>query len=272
MQSARRQLLALALVVLAAPLRAQDESRPVDIHAYGDWTYGRTNHNVFLAGSPDGDYERLSMALNLSKRIDDKLSIHSQGFVDSHGETEASLDYAFVEYKLDDLLSFRIGQVKHPFGIYTEIFDVGTLRPFIDLPQALLLAAPDERVYLVLVIDDESDARVILKRAFEDLGCTVVTAASVDEGLALARTVSPQMITIDLMMPHKNGWEALKELQSDPLLRHIPLVVVSAVASENRAHLFGALDSLEKPVTREGLARVIARSASALNHPTRRTA
>ena len=137
---------------------------------------------------------------------------------------------------------------------------------------ALLLGSTDERVYLVLVIDDESDARVILKRAFEDLGCAVVTAASVDEGLALARTVSPQMITIDLMMPHKNGWEALKELQSDPLLRHIPLVVVSAVASENRAHLFGALDSLEKPVTREGLARVIARSASALNHPTRRTA
>jgi hypothetical protein len=126
----------LALVVLAAPLRAQDESRPVDIHAYGDWTYGRTNHNVFLAGSPEGDYERLSMALNLSKRIDEKLSIHSQGFVDSHGDTEVSLDYAFAEYKLSDLLSLRIGQVKHPFGIYTEVFDVGTLRPFIDLPQA----------------------------------------------------------------------------------------------------------------------------------------
>ena len=137
MQSARRPLLALALVVLAAPLRAQDESRPVDIHAYGDWTYGRTSQKVFLAGSPAGDYERLSMALNLSKKIDDKLSIHSQGFVDSHGETEVGLDYAFAEYKLNDLLSFRIGQVKHPFGIYTEVFDVGTLRPFIDLPQAL---------------------------------------------------------------------------------------------------------------------------------------
>jgi CheY-like chemotaxis protein len=130
----------------------------------------------------------------------------------------------------------------------------------------------DESAFLVLVIDDESDARVILRRAFEDLGCSVVTAASVDEGLALARTVSPGMITIDLMMPHKNGWDALRELQSDPLLRDIPVVVVSAVASENRAQLFGALDSLDKPVTREGLSRVIGRNRAALGDSRRRMA
>jgi signal transduction histidine kinase/CheY-like chemotaxis protein len=135
-----------------------------------------------------------------------------------------------------------------------------------------LIHAPDDSIFLVLVIDDESDARVILKRAFEDLGCAVVTAASVDEGLALARSVSPQMITIDLMMPHKSGWDALRELQLDPILRDIPVVVVSAVASENRAQLFGALDSLEKPVTREGLARLIARNTSVQDDPRRRIA
>ncbi len=131
---------------------------------------------------------------------------------------------------------------------------------------------PDEGSFLVLVIDDESDARVILKRAFEDLGCSVVTAASVDEGLALARSVSPKMITVDLMMPRKNGWDALRALQSDPLLRDIPVVVVSAVASENRAQLIGALDYLDKPVTREELARVIRRNRLVLESPTRRSA
>jgi CheY-like chemotaxis protein len=123
--------------------------------------------------------------------------------------------------------------------------------------------ADDEGSLLVLVIDDASDARIILKRAFEDLGCSVVTAASVDEGLALARKVSPGMITIDLMMPRKNGWDALLELQADPLLRDIPVVVVSAVASENRAQLYGALAYLDKPVTREELARVVARNRAA---------
>jgi CheY-like chemotaxis protein len=126
-----------------------------------------------------------------------------------------------------------------------------------------LNGARDDGRLLVLVIDDASDARVILRQAFEDLGCAVITAASVDEGLALARTASPGMITIDLMMPRKNGWDALQELQADPVLRDIPVVVVSAVASENRAHLFGALDYLDKPVTREDLARVIGRKAAA---------
>ncbi len=122
--------------------------------------------------------------------------------------------------------------------------------------------AREERGFLVLVIDDDADARVILKRAFEDLGCSVVTAAGVDEGLALARTVCPGMITIDLMMPRKSGWDALRELQADPQLRTIPVVVVSAVASENRALLSGALDYLDKPVAREELARVVGRSAA----------
>ncbi|MEP7000198.1 MAG: PAS domain S-box protein [bacterium] len=134
-----------------------------------------------------------------------------------------------------------------------------------------LSARADGRL-LVLVIDDESDARVILRRSFEDLGCCVVTAATAEEGMALARTVSPGMITIDLMMPRRSGWEALRELQLDPVLRSIPVVVVSAVASENRMHLFGALDYLDKPVTREQLARVIGRHKTTHPETWRRTA
>jgi signal transduction histidine kinase/ActR/RegA family two-component response regulator len=136
---------------------------------------------------------------------------------------------------------------------------------------AARLVARDSGEFVVLVIDDEFDARVILKRGFEDLGCAVITAASVDEGLALARTVCPGMITIDLMMPRKSGWDALRELQADEALRDIPVVVVSAVANENRMQLFGALDYLDKPVTREGLARII-RTRAGLLDPARRIA
>ncbi|MEO8337028.1 MAG: ATP-binding protein [bacterium] len=124
----------------------------------------------------------------------------------------------------------------------------------------LLDSTAAEAPYLVLVIDDEDDARIILRRYFEDLGCAVATAASVDEGLALARSVSPSLITMDLLMPRKNGWDALRELEADPELHDIPIVVVSAVAGENRTHLFGALEYLDKPVTREDLARVVRRS------------
>lgn len=138
MRPARRHLLALALpLILAAPLHAQGAPDAVEVHGFGGWTYGRTDRNYFLAGHPEGDFRHVFLALNLSRRIDDKLSIQTQGEIhETHEATEVELDYAFADYRLGDQLSLRIGQVKHPFGIYTEVFDVGTLRPFIALPQA----------------------------------------------------------------------------------------------------------------------------------------
>jgi CheY-like chemotaxis protein len=127
-------------------------------------------------------------------------------------------------------------------------------------PAHVLDPLPGDNQFLVLIIDDEDDARVILRRYFEDLGCAVATAATVDEGLALARSILPSLITMDLLMPRKNGWDALRELEADPLLHDIPVVVVSAVAGENQMHLFGALEYLDKPVTREDLAKVVRRS------------
>jgi hypothetical protein len=47
------------------------------------------------------------------------------------------MDYVFGEYKFADAARLRVGNVKQPFGIYTEIFDVGTLRPFATAPQSI---------------------------------------------------------------------------------------------------------------------------------------
>ncbi len=111
--------------------------------------------------------------------------------------------------------------------------------------------------FVVLVVDDESDAREILAKSFSDLGCSVVTANSADEGIRLARNIRPDLITLDIMMPTKNGWDALRELKSDLLLRSIPVIVVSVVARENRSLIVGAASYLDKPVTREDLAEIV---------------
>jgi hypothetical protein len=78
------------------------------------------------------------MAINAAATVDDKFTVHAQAEIleDDIG-THTTLSYAFAEYRLSDRLAFRIGQVKHPFGLYTEVFTVGTLRPFLDLPQGL---------------------------------------------------------------------------------------------------------------------------------------
>jgi signal transduction histidine kinase/ActR/RegA family two-component response regulator len=117
--------------------------------------------------------------------------------------------------------------------------------------------APARDGFVVLVVDDESDAREILSKSFADLGCTVVTATGADEGVDLARRIRPDLITLDIMMPRKNGWDALRELKSDIRLRAIPVIVVSVVAQENRDHIVGAASYLDKPVTREDLAEIV---------------
>ncbi len=118
------------------------------------------------------------------------------------------------------------------------------------------------RDYTVLVIDDESDSRVLMQHYLEEFGCRVLLAESGDEGLELARREAPDLITLDLMMPGLSGWETLELLKNDPDLRTIPVVVVSIVAAEGRKRLLGAVDLVTKPVEREDILRVLWRNLS----------
>lgn len=121
--------------------------------------------------------------------------------------------------------------------------------------KAMRHAEPDRR--LVLVIDDENDARVLLARMIEEFGYQVTTAPSGEEGIRLARSERPDAITLDLLMPGMDGWTVLRRLKDDPALASIPVIVVSIVAAENRGSVFGAVDLLQKPISRDEVARVL---------------
>jgi hypothetical protein len=127
---------AVLVTAATAPLHGQSLSPAVAVHGFGSWAFGRTGDNVFLNGTPEGEFRRVSMALNLSARVEDKLTIHAQGELrEDEDATRTTLSFAFAEYAMSDRLRLRVGQVKHPFGLYTEVFTVGTLRPFLELPQ-----------------------------------------------------------------------------------------------------------------------------------------
>lgn len=114
--------------------------------------------------------------------------------------------------------------------------------------------------FKVLVVDDETDSRVLIQHFLEDFGCQVYTAADGVEGLEMARLHEPDLMTLDLIMPKMTGWEVLKRLKSDAELRAIPVVVVSVVANEGRGKLLGAVDLVTKPFEREDLLRVLWRN------------
>ena len=70
----------------------------------------------------------------------------------------------------------------------------------------------------------------------------------------------PGIILLDLNMPKKDGREALKEIKSDPELRHIPIVVLTTSQAEEdiyRSYKLGCNSYITKPVTFEGLVKIM---------------
>jgi len=110
---------------------------------------------------------------------------------------------------------------------------------------------------LVLIIDHKAKTRARLKRYFEKFGCTVITSSSGPRGLTLAQRHRPQLITVDPELPKMNGWEVAQAIKEDPTLKETPVVVVSGDAVDTRRAVAGAVDVVERPVTREGLSKAL---------------
>jgi hypothetical protein len=120
------------------PTYAADANDFLEIHGFGGWAFGDTDGYRFLVGTGDGSYDNAQMALNFNAQPADRFSVVGQVRFDATGgDDEVELDYAFAGWAFSDALELRIGRVKHPFGVYGEIFDVGVLRPFYLLPQSI---------------------------------------------------------------------------------------------------------------------------------------
>lgn len=109
----------------------------------------------------------------------------------------------------------------------------------------------------ILVIDDESNIRSLLKRFLDKLGYHTLLAADAEEGLRLAQQHQPDVITLNVMMPKQDGWRLLSELKKHPALMQVPVIMLSLVEDNNLKQSMGATDYLIKPVSREQLAGVL---------------
>jgi CheY-like chemotaxis protein len=83
----------------------------------------------------------------------------------------------------------------------------------------------------ILVVDDEPDVVSYLTTFLEDEGFAVISARDGPDGIALARAERPDLITLDITMPGMSGIEVLTILRRDPELEHIPIIVITGVAS-----------------------------------------
>jgi len=131
--------------------------------------------------------------------------------------------------------------------------------PVISESAAASASAEDGAGPLVLVIDDDADARDLMTKTLERQGYRVATAVDGEDGLRRAAELLPAIITLDVMMPRMDGWAVLRQLKADNSLRHIPVVMVTIVADKGMGYTLGADDYLTKPVDRELLVHVLRR-------------
>jgi PAS domain S-box-containing protein len=110
---------------------------------------------------------------------------------------------------------------------------------------------------LALVVEDSAQASDLLRIHIESAGYRVAIAHDGEQALDLAKRLNPSVITLDLMLPIKDGWQVLKELKRHPLCRNIPIIIVSIVDEKTLGFTLGAVDYFVKPVNKDDLLKAL---------------
>jgi phosphate regulon transcriptional regulator PhoB len=112
----------------------------------------------------------------------------------------------------------------------------------------------------ILVIDDEKDLIELVRYNLEKDGFDVIAATDGQSGLEVVKKHRPDLVVLDLMMPGMDGLQICKQLRSDPRMGRIPVIMLTAKATEADRIVgleLGADDYITKPFSpREVVARV----------------
>jgi PAS domain S-box-containing protein len=111
-----------------------------------------------------------------------------------------------------------------------------------------------------LVIEDDPATAALISEQLAAGGLVVVTAATGEAGLELARREPPAVVCLDIALPGElDGWEVLAQLKANPATSHVPVVVCTGSSNRERAFALGAADFLTKPFSAELLRETVAR-------------
>jgi len=124
---------------------------------------------------------------------------------------------------------------------------------------------PDQR--LVLSVDDDEGVITLFRRYLSKRGYRVIGLTNSKTVVEKARQLHPIAITLDVMMPDKDGWQVIQELKADPTTRHIPVIMCTIVSEKEYGLSLGATDYLVKPILEDDLVAALERlDRTAGNH------
>jgi PAS domain S-box-containing protein len=127
-------------------------------------------------------------------------------------------------------------------------------------PSAATGATRNEVGPLVLVVEDDARAGDLLGHYLTQLGYRVAHAENGVQAVALARSLRPDAITLDILLPGEDGLAVLAQLKGSPDTQQIPVVVVSITDHRDLGLSLGAVDWLVKPIQRENFLSSVRRA------------
>jgi DNA-binding response OmpR family regulator len=113
----------------------------------------------------------------------------------------------------------------------------------------------------ILSIEDDPEMRGLIQLIFERQGHRVIGAKQGDFGLEMLRSLRPDVLLLDLMLPDVDGWEIYRQLKEDNELSKMPVIIVSARSQEHDAaqgrHVIGKDRYVEKPFEIKDLIKAV---------------
>ncbi|MHB8579306.1 MAG: response regulator [Ignavibacteriaceae bacterium] len=122
-----------------------------------------------------------------------------------------------------------------------------------DSPKVNVQTLIKNRKNPILVIDDDPEVRYTIGQYLISKGYEVVYAEDGKAGVEQAKKIQPFAITLDIMMPDKDGWTVLKELKQNPTTKDIPVILISIIGDKNLGYGLGAYEYFVKPITADAL-------------------
>ena len=115
------------------------------------------------------------------------------------------------------------------------------------------------RQHPILIIDDDPEIRYTIGQYLISRGYEVVYAEDGEQGLEKAIKIQPFAITLDVMLPKKDGWNILKDFKENPATRDIPVILISVMGDKNLGYGLGAFEYFVKPISSEKLLTAFAK-------------
>jgi len=112
---------------------------------------------------------------------------------------------------------------------------------------------------VVLAIDDDPQVISLYERYLNPKGYYIVPLTEPANAIERIVELKPYAVTLDIMMPNKDGWTILSDIKSNPATRDVPVVICSIIEQEEKGYSLGASDYLLKPILEEDLVHAMNR-------------